>query len=126
MSMADSRSLLGAKPDALINAFWAGLSRQLSLMTVGNGAGPCNSRTVSGSAWRTPKAASDGPRARRRRCFGALPVMMKPPMPTLSPVRTNIRVERLSGCAAGEGVAVGAGVVVAVTEGVAVGTGVAV
>ena len=28
----------------------------------------------------------EGPMARRSTCFGAVPVMMKPPMPTLSPV----------------------------------------
>ena len=36
--------------------------------------------------------------------------MMKPPMPTFSPVWTRIRVERLTACAAGVGAAVGVGV----------------
>jgi hypothetical protein len=50
--------------------------------------------------------------------------MMNPPMPTLSPVWTSIRVERLRGCAPGVGVAVG--VTVGVTVGVAVGEAVGV
>ena len=33
--------------------------------------------------------------------FGPLPVTMKPPMPTLSPVRTRMRVEKLTACAGG-------------------------
>ena len=41
--------------------------------------------------------------------LGALPVTMKPPMPTWSPVLTSMRVDRLTVCAAGVGVGVGVG-----------------
>jgi hypothetical protein len=49
--------------------------------------------------------------------------MMNPPMPTLSPVWTSMRVERLSGRA---GVALGVDVGVGVAGGVAVAVGVGV
>ena len=39
--------------------------------------------------------------------MGPVPVMMKPPIPTLAPVCTRIRVERLRACAAAMGVGVG-------------------
>src|SRR4051812_30473980 len=61
--------------------------------------------------------------ARRSTCFCAVPEMMKPPMPTLSPGWTRIRVEKLRGCAAGPGLGVpvgegeGGAVAVAVGEG---------
>ena len=63
-------------------------------------------------------------------CFGLVPVTMNPPMPTLSPACTCIRVERLTAfdCGVGIGVSLGVGVAfgVAVTRGVAdaVGAGV--
>jgi hypothetical protein len=43
-------------------------------------------------------------------CFGAFPVMMKPPIPASSPRSTRIRLERLTVCEAGVGVGVGVGV----------------
>ena len=54
--------------------------------------------------------------------------MIKPPMPTWSPVWTNMRVERLRLCAGavGLGVAVGVGEAVAVAVGVGVGVGLSV
>ena len=53
--------------------------------------------------------------------FGALPVTMKPPIPTLSPVWTNMRVDRLTVCAAAVGDGVGVpGVAVRVGLGVGV------
>ena len=54
--------------------------------------------------------------------------MIKPPIPTLSPVRTSIRVERLRACAAGVGLGdgVAVGVMVGVAEGVTIGLAVAV
>src|SRR5437763_7718518 len=77
-----------------------------------------------------PNWVREGPTARRSTRLGALPVMMNPPMPTFSPVRTRIRVERLRACVAGAGLglAVGTGVMVAVgvTPGVGVATGVGV
>ena len=70
-----------------------------------------------------PKRVKEGPMARISTCFGTLPLMMKPPIPTLFPVCTRIRVEKLTACAAtGVGDAVGLGVgVVGVTVGVGVG-----
>ena len=59
--------------------------------------------------------------ARMSTCFGVLPVMMNPPMPTLSPVWTRIRVERLMACAAEVGLAEGVGVAVPGGVGVEVG-----
>ena len=49
--------------------------------------------------------------------------MMKPPIPTPSPVWTSMRVDRLSVCAAGVGVEVGVGLAVGVTVAVGVGDG---
>src|SRR5947207_910660 len=90
--------------------------------------GPCNSITGSASGLGTPKLANEGPIPRRSTCLGALPVMMNPPMATLLPVRTRMRVERLRACAGGAalglGVGVGASVAVAVAVAVAVGEGV--
>ena len=54
----------------------------------------------------------------------AVPVMINPPMPALSPLRTSMRVERLMVCAAGAGVDVAVGVVVG--EGIGVVVAVAV
>src|SRR5204863_3987307 len=101
-----------------------GGGHQLSLMIVVKPGGPCNSSTGSASGLGTPKAANEGPIPRRSTCLGALPVMMKPPMPTLASVRTRIRVERLSACAAGVGLGVGVGATVAVAVTVAVGVAV--
>src|SRR4051812_45835917 len=57
-------------------------------------------------------------------CFGTLPVIVNPPMPTLFPVSVRMRVERFNVCEAG--VAVGVAVAVAVALGVAVAVAVAV
>src|SRR5436190_13389034 len=114
----------------------AGSSRQSLFVIVVNPVGPCNSRTGSASTLGTPACASDGPMARRRRCLAAVPVMMKPPMPTLSPVWARKRVERLRDWAAGVGTGVrvpagvgeavpaGVGVIAGVGEGVTGGVGV--
>src|SRR2546429_9895694 len=59
----------------------------------------------------------------------ALPVMMKPPIITLSPMSTRKRVEMFNawaGVGVGVGVGVAVGVVVGVAVGVAVGVGVGV
>src|SRR5947207_14423065 len=104
--------------------------RQLSLMMVTNPGGPCSSKMGSASGLGTPKLANEGPIPRRTTRLGSLPVMMNPPMPTFASVRTRIRVERLSACAApgvGLGVTSGAvAVAVAVAVGVSVGVNVAV
>ena len=67
---------------------------------------------------------SDGPIARTIIFFGCVPVTMKPPISTLSPVSTRKRVEmfpRIAGEALG--VAVGIAVDVGVTVGVRLGVG---
>src|ERR1700682_3273221 len=87
--------------------------------------GPWSSITGSASASGTPKAVKEGPIPRRITCLGALPVTMKPPMPTLASVRTRMRVERLRACAAGDtlGLGLGVGVGVGVPGGVGVWLG---
>ena len=49
----------------------------------------------------------DGPMPRMMTRFGSLPVTMKPPIMTPSPVSTRTRVEMLTGCAAGLGSVMG-------------------
>src|SRR5205814_8946312 len=116
----------GEMPVAMIAVSCAEWSLQLSFVIVTNELGPCSSSTGSASALGIPNWVNEGPMARRSTCFGALPVMINPPMPTLCPVWTRIRVERLSACAAGVGLGVGVGVVVGVgaTGAVAVAAGV--
>src|ERR1700675_2165531 len=124
-TIADSRLLVGGSPVAWISCSWVSL--QLSLMIVAKPAGPCSSSTGSASGSGTPKADKEGPMARTITRLGALPVTMKPPMPTLAPVWTSMRVDRFTVCAAGIGVGVGlvdgvgVGVAVGVTVGEAVG-----
>ncbi len=77
-------------------------SLQLSQMTVSM-FGPCSSNTGSASGFGTPEPARSGPIPRMVMCFGALPVMIKPAMPTSFPVPTSNRVERLRACAGGTG-----------------------
>ena len=64
----------------------------------------CNSRTGSASAPATPKSVKDGPIARMTTNLGSVPLMMKPPIPTLVPVSTSTRVERLRALFGGVGV----------------------
>src|SRR6266436_10035431 len=99
--------------------------RQFSFMVVTNPGGPFSSKMGSASGLGTPELANEGPIARRTTRLGALPVMMNPPMPTFASVRTRIRVERLSACAA-PGVGVGLPATVAVAVAVAVAPTVAV
>ena len=82
--MADSRLSVGGMPVAWIASSWVAL--QLSFVIVAKLPGPCSSSTGSASTLGTPKWVSEGPMARTSTCLGALPVMMKPPMPTLLPV----------------------------------------
>src|SRR5436190_4574045 len=97
--MQDSRSLGGPRSQGPTGQLQLP-SRQLSLVIVTNPGGPCNSRTGSARGLGTPELANEGPRPRRYNRLGWLPVMIKPPILTLSPVCTSILVERLSGCAA--------------------------
>src|ERR1043166_3519403 len=119
--MADSRLSVGAIPLAMMSASCAGSSLQLSSVTVTNGLGPWNSSTGSASASGTPKPVREGPMARRSTCLGPVPVMINPPMPTLAPVCTRIRVERLRACAAGDALGVDVGVGIGVVVGLGVG-----
>src|ERR1700740_2433435 len=87
-----------------------------------------NSRTGSASA-SGKNDESVGPIARTIIFFGCVPVTMKPPINTLSPVSTRKRVEmfpRIAGEAPGVDVGVAVAVSVAVGLGVGVGVGVAV
>ena len=94
---------------------------------IGDAPEPYNSRNGSASGFGTPDEFKEGPIARTRTCFGLAPVMMKPPMPTLSPVPTRIRVERFRAwLGVGVGLAVGVAVALAVAVGVEVGVDVAV
>src|ERR1043166_7896348 len=128
--MAASRSSVGGRPVAAIAASWVSL--QLSLITVVKPLGPCSSRVGFAIAFGMPNRVSDGPRARSSTCLGPLPVMINPPMPTLSPVWTSILVEMLRACEAAPlgvdvaeavAVALGPGVPDAVAVAVAVGVG---
>src|ERR1043166_475599 len=94
---------------------------------------PEESRSSRNGLARTPEKASDGPMARTITLLGCVPVTMKPPIRTLSPVSTRRRVEMLpkvGGAGVAEGLAVGVdvgvGVMLGVVVGVAVGVGVGV
>ena len=89
----------------------------VSPVVVGDRRKPWTCSSSTGSISRRVKPVREGPMARSSTCLGAVPVMMNPPMPTLSPLSTCIRVERLTGCAAGGGVGVGVGVRVGVGVG---------
>src|SRR5438067_7261130 len=78
-----------------------------------------------GSAFGTPNCVREGPAARMRTLFGALPCTMKPAIITRSLVPTWRRVEMFPSVA-GLGVGVVVGVGVGVVIGVAVATGVGV
>ena len=101
--------------------------RQLSLDLIKAPEPSRNSRIGSANA---PERGSDVPMARTMTRFGCVPLMIKPPISTLSPVSTRKRVAMLPrepGGAVGVGVAVG-GVGVAVgggglAVGVALGEG---
>jgi hypothetical protein len=99
----------------------------LSLNPINAPLASCSSRNGSASGFGTPKLPNDGPIPRSNTCFGLVPVMMKPPIPTSFPVPTRSRVERLVACVTPPGVAVGVAVGVGViVPGVRVGVGVGV
>ena len=105
--MADSKSFVGGMVLSIISC-WLGASIQLSLLAINAPVPSCNSRVGSAS---TPARGSEGPIARTITFFGCVPVMIKPPIKTLSPVSTRRRVEILAkvvatGVADGEGVGV--------------------
>ena len=73
---------------------------------------------------RTPANGSDGPMARTIIFLGCVPVIMNPPIRTLSAVSTRKRVEmfpNVLGGGLGVGVALGVGVGVGLAGGVGVG-----
>src|ERR1051326_7756053 len=98
--MADSRSFVGGIPLCRIVSSW--VSRQLLLKAI-RVEHEKSSRYGSRNGFGTPAWVRDGPIPRIRTCFGVVPEMMNPPMPTLSPVWTRILVERLRACAGVEG-----------------------
>src|SRR5688572_7544702 len=102
-----------------------GLSFQLSFDVIKAPFEPRNSRngSVSTVAAGTFELASEGPRPRTTTGLLAFPVMMNPPINTLSPISTRRRVEILRAWA---GVGVGVGLGVGVGVGVGVGPGVTV
>src|ERR1043166_1596684 len=118
--MADSKSLPGARPVAMISASCPPV-RQLSLEMTRIPA--CSSRM--GSA-RAPGTDTDGPIARTMTLLGCVPVTMNPPIKALSPVSTFRRVEMFPKIVGGvtPGVAVGDGDAVGVGDGGGVGVGV--
>src|SRR2546430_6450182 len=125
--MADSRSFEGDRPLSIMACLF-GEFFQSSFVSI-NPLGPCSSRI---GLLNVPPNGNDGPIACTMTFFGCVPVIMKPPIRTLSPVSTRSRVEMLArvvegaiGVAVGlaVGVAVGVAVAVAVAVGVGVGVG---
>src|ERR1700704_760897 len=126
--MADSLSSLGASP-LFSSSVLCGESFQLSFIVTRLPLPLRSSR--KGSAMRPGTGPCpelrEGPLARRANLLLSLPVIIKPPMRTLSTINTCARGEFLSNCAGvGVGVGVGDGVGDAVGVGVAVGVVVAV
>src|SRR4051812_38725881 len=99
-----------------------GLSTQLSFASI-KPFGPCSSSVGLPSL---SASGSEVPMPRTITFFGCVPVIMKPPMRTLSPVSTRKRVEIFAKVVTSVGVAVAAGVAVAVAVGVAVAVAVGV
>src|SRR5436309_10085654 len=97
--MADSDSLPGESPVAWISFCWEDF--QLSFTIGTKPAGPLRVSVGSARTVGRPNCASEGPRARTRTRLGAVPVIMNPPMPTFSAVRTRNRVERFTVCEGG-------------------------
>src|SRR4029450_2676652 len=94
--VADSDELVGASPFCTIYAapIW---SCQLSLLAMRVREELYTLRTGSLSRPESPKPLRDGPSARSTRVLGSVPVMIKPPIRTLSPLETTPLLERLSG-----------------------------
>src|SRR2546423_1539152 len=80
--------------------FFCGLSFQLSFEVISAPLAPWSSITGSlrSDAAGRPELVSEGPMPRNTTGLATLPVMMKPPIITLSPVSTRTRVERLRVC----------------------------
>src|SRR5438105_9701129 len=95
--VADSRASAGASPFAVISAA-PGSDAQLSLFATTVPEESYKVRTGSARVPVNPDLLSDGPRARNTTFLGLVPVTIKPPIKTLSPLETAPRVERLSSC----------------------------
>ena len=87
--MADSKSFVGAIVLSMISCR-LGASIQLSLLVIRLPALSCNSSVGFAS---TPSSGNEGPIARTITFFACDPVIMNPPIRTLSPVSTRKRVE---------------------------------
>src|SRR5450432_511974 len=108
-------------PVAMISASWS--LRQLSLDATRPPEEFNSSRMGSLSA-PGKKEEREGPIARMITFFGCVPVMINPPIRTLSPVSTRKRVEmfpKMLGLAVGVGVGLDVGVAVGVGVGLGVG-----
>src|SRR5262249_601524 len=125
-TIPDSLGSVGASPRAISSFAWLGLSCQLSSCISKAPLEPRSSKVGSARKSGTPAAPSDGPIPRKATGLGPLPVIMNPPINTLSPVSTRIRVE-IFNARPGDplgvtvGVALGVDVAVAVAVGVALG-----
>ena len=97
--MADSRSSVGGTVLSMIACLF-GAAIQLSFEAIVP-EGPTNSSVGSANL---PGTGKEGAMARTITFLGSFPVTINPPMSTLSPVCTSIRVEMLSNCEADGGV----------------------
>src|SRR3954470_3569727 len=123
--MADSNSLLGGMPVALISAAW----RSFQLLSVASNVVSARCSSSTGSA-KAPATGRLGPSPRSSTFLFSEPTTINPPINTLSPLPTCLRVDKfnswLGGVGVGVGVAVGVGLGVVLGVGVAVGLAVAV
>src|SRR4051812_2002810 len=94
----------------------SGLSTQLSFASI-RPLGPCNSSVGLASLSANGREV---PIPRTITFFGSVPVIIKPPIRTLSPVSTRKRVEMLARVVTGIAVGVAVGVALGVAIGVAV------
>src|SRR4051812_27026244 len=120
--MADSRSSLSASPLFRQSSSVSGRSRQLSLRAITWPLESRNSRMGSLNGFVMPAWARDGPTARTATFLSAVPVIIKPPIITFSPVSTRTRVEIFSGFGAATlGLAVADGIADALGPALALG-----
>src|SRR6266702_3148826 len=129
--IADSLGSPGASPLLIISWTWSWVIMppmmvvcQLSLRPIKAPVPSCSSRVGSCNGSGTPYWLSSGPMARMITLFVPVPWTINPPIITLSPVCTKLRVLMLPSVVGGVGV--GVGVAVAVGVGVTVAVGVAV
>src|SRR5947207_14292178 len=100
------------------------VSFQLSLLNIKAPFDWRSSSTGSSKRPLRPNRLSEGPRPRKTTFWEVFPLMIKPPITTLSPMSTRARVDRLRALVGGAvdvAVAVAVGVAVAVAVGAGVG-----